>query len=261
ETAIQLYQTEAQDLADTLYEIDMEGGGTSNAYETPFFDEDEWNFLTTNGPGNFAGTNVDYHPDDDGTGDDTTANDGFIPEPVLGNLTNEVRALTSGSFTDEEFNAFKDPLYAFTSGSTTELDDNFTTVTADITGTGSTLTLDFRGLFNGNQEFLIFDNIIISGDLIGGMLVPGDANGDMIVDTADLAILAGNFGMMNIVGGIGVGDFNEDGNVDTGDLAILAGNFGFGTGPVATAVIPEPASLALIGAGLGLAGLRRRRSA
>ncbi|MEO0586022.1 MAG: dockerin type I domain-containing protein [Planctomycetota bacterium] len=57
--------------------------------------------------------------------------------------------------------------------------------------------------------------------------VYGDANLDGRVDTADLAALAGHFGV-----GVGwsQGDFDGDGVVGTPDLAILAGVFGHGTG-------------------------------
>jgi hypothetical protein len=57
-------------------------------------------------------------------------------------------------------------------------------------------------------------------------LIPGDANGDGMVDVGDLGILAANYG------GTGKswaeGDFNGDGLVDVGDLGILAANYGTG---------------------------------
>jgi hypothetical protein len=57
--------------------------------------------------------------------------------------------------------------------------------------------------------------------------LPGDANGDGMVDVGDLGILAANYG------GSGKkweqGDFNGDGLVDVGDLGILAANYGAGT--------------------------------
>ncbi|MEM6333968.1 MAG: dockerin type I domain-containing protein [Planctomycetota bacterium] len=83
-----------------------------------------------------------------------------------------------------------------------------------------------------------------------------DANLDGAVDTSDLAILAANFDTS--VPGWAQADFNGDGFVDTSDLAILAANFGSGTPALATAAVPEPASLALI-IGAAPALLRRRR--
>jgi hypothetical protein len=54
--------------------------------------------------------------------------------------------------------------------------------------------------------------------------IPGDANGDNMVDVGDLGILAANYG------GSGKdwehGDFNGDSLVDVGDLGILAANYG-----------------------------------
>jgi len=55
------------------------------------------------------------------------------------------------------------------------------------------------------------------------LLCVGDLNGDGVVDTADLGLLIGNFGMSGM--GI-VGDINGDGTVDTADLGLLVGNFG-----------------------------------
>jgi len=51
--------------------------------------------------------------------------------------------------------------------------------------------------------------------------IPGDLNGDGVVDTADLGILIAMFGAAG-----GVADLNDDGVVDTADLGILIGNFG-----------------------------------
>jgi hypothetical protein len=57
-------------------------------------------------------------------------------------------------------------------------------------------------------------------------LIPGDANGDTLVDVGDLGILAANYG------GSGKswaqGDFNGDRIVDVGDLGILAAHYGQG---------------------------------
>ncbi|MEO0587574.1 MAG: LEPR-XLL domain-containing protein, partial [Planctomycetota bacterium] len=64
-------------------------------------------------------------------------------------------------------------------------------------------------------EFMLFD-------LLG--TAPGDANLDGTVDTADLAILAGNFGSPSPSWAIA--NFTGDNGVGTPDLAVLAGNFG-----------------------------------
>ena len=55
--------------------------------------------------------------------------------------------------------------------------------------------------------------------------IPGDANGDGVVDGSDVTILASNWQQMSDLG-TEVGDFNGDGIVDGSDVTILAGEFG-----------------------------------
>ncbi|TVQ61197.1 MAG: hypothetical protein EA379_06770 [Phycisphaerales bacterium] len=54
-------------------------------------------------------------------------------------------------------------------------------------------------------------------------IVPGDANGDGVVDFADLSIVLASFGMS---GADLQGDLNGDGVVDFQDLALVLANFG-----------------------------------
>ncbi|NLE28982.1 MAG: hypothetical protein GX629_04855, partial [Phycisphaerae bacterium] len=62
--------------------------------------------------------------------------------------------------------------------------------------------------------------------------IPGDANGDGVVNVGDLGILAANYGRDLQAQGVpqaqwwGLGDFNNDGVVNVGDLGILAANYG-----------------------------------
>jgi hypothetical protein len=93
----------------------------------------------------------------------------------------------------------------------------------------------------------------------------GDANLDGTVNLADFNRLAASFGATGAVWT--QGDFDYDGNVNLSDFNRLAGNFGQSAGgPSVTprhwanlaASIPEPASLALIGA-QALSCLRRRK--
>ncbi len=53
---------------------------------------------------------------------------------------------------------------------------------------------------------------------------PGDANGDNLVDGADLSVLLGQFGTL-VTPGTGA-DFNFDGHVNGADLSVLLGQFG-----------------------------------
>jgi autotransporter-associated beta strand protein len=107
----------------------------------------------------------------------------------------------------------------------------------------------------------------------------GDSDLDGKVNVADLANLAGNFGVTTGKFWIN-GDFDYNHNVNVADLADLAGNFGkdlasagfgsgFGSGSAAaaassdgelaaTGAVPEPAAIGLIIPWLAL-GLRRRR--
>src|SRR5581483_5309577 len=92
----------------------------------------------------------------------------------------------------------------------------------------------------------------------------GDANIDGTVNALDFNALATNFGA-----GPGAywfqGDFNHDGTVNTSDFTLMAANFGSANGiasalpgtPVLGSLVPEPASIAMLGT--VLLALRRRR--
>lgn len=53
---------------------------------------------------------------------------------------------------------------------------------------------------------------------------PGDANGDLLVNAADLSVLLSNFAAP--ASGPGSGDFNNDGQCNGADLSVLLGAFG-----------------------------------
>ena len=101
----------------------------------------------------------------------------------------------------------------------------------------------------------------------GDLTVPGDANGDGIVDAADLAVLLANWSTGDTHE---EGDFNGDHTVDAEDLAILVGNHEShehehtpGPSTVTAAgqasPVPEPTTFTLAAIGLLSLGMIRRR--
>jgi hypothetical protein len=80
------------------------------------------------------------------------------------------------------------------------------------------------------DEFYVFKRALAPVEiqiLAGEDFIPGDANGDGMVDVGDLGILAANYGGTHKTWPLG--DFNKDGSVDVGDLGILAAHYGQGS--------------------------------
>ena len=89
--------------------------------------------------------------------------------------------------------------------------------------------------------------------------LPGDANGDGIVNATDLNIVGGNWQMAVDPAGPENGDFDSNGFVDAADLNVIGTNWQRTAAPVGAAV-PEPTGLCLLGFGaLALSQLRRRK--
>jgi hypothetical protein len=87
---------------------------------------------------------------------------------------------------------------------------------------------------------------------VTGNLIPGDINGDGLVDVADYNIWAANVGKTGATWS--QGDLNGDGLVDVADYNIWAANVG------KTAATPEPISMIVLAIGGGLVALRRNRA-
>ena len=88
--------------------------------------------------------------------------------------------------------------------------------------------------------------------------IPGDANGDGVIDVGDLGIGGANFNKTDA--SASDGDFNGDGAVDIADVGIVGANWSAAqaSGIIANTAIPEPATISLMGLGLGYLGSRRR---
>lgn len=109
--------------------------------------------------------------------------------------------------------------------------------------------IGFGPLSTDEMQFMFY--VYYTGDLSTPDL-PGDVNGDDVVDRSDLGQLAGLLGS-----GSSSADFDDDGAVSLLDLAVLQSNFRRSI--VASIAVPEPGTLTLVLLGLGLVLFRRRR--
>jgi len=120
-----------------------------------------------------------------------------------------------------------------------------------VTLTAPTINYDGAPDWSGASVALDGNRVVLKFGL------PGDTNGDFVVDAADFITLKKNFGAGE-GGGAAVGNFDKAGTVDWADLSTLMTNMGAGS--KAPATTPEPATLGLLAIG-ALAMLRRRRAA
>lgn len=241
------------------YSLTLESGAVVPGTANNFFDEGFWTSLVFGGPftvdeGLPTEQMIDFDPRDDGaTNGDTTANDGYIVLDIGGSPT-DVRSFQdanmNGTFNTPEYNPLVDPLFINGDRNTgTQLTNVLTPYSVPIVGTGSTLTLTFSGAANGGDEYLVFDDILLSGDE-GGAL-DGDFNGDLSVDAADYAYLRNQLGDEVIT----LTEFESQ-------YLVWRANYGVGvsSGLVGAVTAPEPTSLAsLLAATLVMVGARCSR--
>jgi len=278
---------------DTFYSVTMAGGSTHDKYKNIFWtgdDDDDHAFLMNN-LGSIDPVNGTVNP---GTGNlirfhDADANqDGIVDEPVLSDASNQEDAfavwVSSGSFwaSQTEHEAYKDPLYVDITGGTQDiqLDNQFQTFTNGIAGTGTTLTITVEGTTNSGPEFIVFDDLLITGDL-ASLAILGDYNNTGKVGQGDLSLVLQNWGDTEanataLAAWVNDSQVDGDGTIGQGELSQVLQNWGDTSLTLEEAVslvydqtgldyshlltsVPEPGSLALMGVG-GLMLLRRRKA-
>lgn len=110
-------------------------------------------------------------------------------------------------------------------------------------------TFLFQTASNAIRYGLNFSVSATSGEL------PGDFNGDLSVDSADLGVWEGAFGETSAA------DANNDGRSDGTDMLVWQRNAGLTEGAAAAHAVPEPAgALLALGSLAGFAAWRRRRA-
>ncbi len=115
----------------------------------------------------------------------------------------------------------------------------------------------FGDASGGNDHSEVWHRwVIAEGYYPVAQTIPGDANGDGAVDSADLDIVRGNWGSSVTPGDLSMGDLSGDGLVDSADLDLVRGNWGATT----AAAVPEPAIGVFVIALLIFLGTRVRRT-
>jgi hypothetical protein len=128
-----------------------------------------------------------------------------------------------------------------------------------LSGDPASVTLDWAwGASSASLDVLSIDTHALLSDTTDPHF-PGDANGDDVVDFADLGILLNNY---NQSGSFSAGDFNASGDVDFTDLGILLNNYNQQAPTLTTATaVPEPSTLLLACFGACALAVWRRRGA
>ena len=129
-------------------------------------------------------------------------------------------------------------------------------------------TIDSVSSFGEDNQGRLYITELGANDTSGELFrlipaMPGDANGDRTVNTADFKILLANYAPDITGKKWAQGDFNDDHMVDFADFQILELNFGkslpLADVAIPSAVVPEPTTLTTIAAGAMLLLTRRRR--
>ena len=204
-----------------------------------------------------------------------TANGGTAgPKITSVNLTTGT-IFGSNNTGQQNFTGFPSQVYEgsiITSSGSVAASGLVATLTIDTTGfTGQSFSLQLGGFSNGavsgNTDFATPDpnGNPIPANITNGHVVatlPGDANLDGSVNSADLQILLNRF---NTSGDTwSTGDFNGDGQCNSADLQIELANFNtsvtISAAPaLSAAAVPEPVTSALLLPGLALLLRRNRR--
>ena len=126
--------------------------------------------------------------------------------------------------------------------------------------------LGLGGVFDvAGEQDLLLEYVTTAGDVLFGTveygplpdiepLVPGDVNGDGMVDLVDFNILKGNFGNSGLDVMRGDGDLNGDMSIDLVDFNILKENFG------TSGAVPEPAAWSMLLVAASVLVVKRRLS-
>jgi len=122
----------------------------------------------------------------------------------------------------------------------------------DLVGGEGATTGNFASIANGTFDVGTFSTLVDANDVYLAFTassvtptIPGDTDGDNIVDDDDAAVVAGNWGQDVGEGGFRSGDFNGDHVVNAADAAIQVANWGSHVA-AESAAVPEPGTIVLL---------------
>lgn len=110
---------------------------------------------------------------------------------------------------------------------------------------GGYLGFGARGNATDDVRAFSLDDVVISQSP-PPPAIPGDTDGNGIVDADDAAVLAQNWGANVGTLGAEAGDFNGDELVNAADASILAANWGNHNSAESSAAVPEPSAAVLL---------------